>query len=254
MPLSAELFTVNLYVALAAPLVGSAVAAGAARLADGGTWGFSASRCQSCGRRLGVLEMIPVVSWLVQQGRCRGCSAAVSRAYPVIELAAVGVAAWAWLAVPAHVFVATCVMGWLLLALSAVDIRTRRLPDVLNALLALAGLATAALIDVGTVPVHLLGALAGYGAFVAIEIAYRMIRGRDGLGRGDSKLLGAIGAWIGPVGLPSCVFVAALSAIAWVLIVGVVKRQTVRAESAIAFGPFLAIGGWITWLYGPVML
>lgn len=254
MPPSAELFTVNLYVALAAPLVGSAVAAAAMRLADGGTWGLSPSRCSACGRRLSLLELIPIVSWVAQRGKCRGCSAAISRAYPIIELGAVGVAVWAWLAVPAEVFAATCVLGWLLLALSAVDIRTRRLPDVLNLLLAVAGIATVAMIDLARVPEHLLGAALGYGAFVAVELAYRAIRKRDGLGRGDAKLLGGIGAWVGPLGLPWCIFAAGASAIVYLLISEPIRGRKVGAETDVAFGPFLAAGGWIVWVYGPLML
>lgn len=254
MPPSAELFTVNLYVALAAPLIGSAVAAAAMRLADGGTWGRAPSCCRACGRRLGLLDLVPVVSWLALRGRCRGCSVAISRAYPVIELGAVGVAGWAWLAVPAEVFAATCVLGWLLLALSAVDIRVRRLPDVLNLLLAAAGLATIAMVDAARVPEHLLGAALGYGAFVAVELAYRTIRKRDGLGRGDAKLLGGIGAWVGPLGLPWCIFIAAAGAIAFLLVSEKIRGRKISAETDIAFGPFLAFGGWIVWLYGPLSL
>jgi len=127
------------------------------------------------------------VSWVAQRGKCRGCSAPISPAYPLIELAAFGVAVWAWLAVPAAVFAATCVMGWLLLALSAIDMRTRRLPDVLNLLLAVSGIAVTAMIDTSLVVTHLAAAAVGYGALVAVELAYRHLRGRDGLGRGDSE-------------------------------------------------------------------
>ncbi len=253
MPLSADTFTVNLYVALASPLIGSGIAAGAARFANGAAWDFTPSTCPACGRRLGLVELIPVLSWVVQGGKCRGCSAPISRAYPVIELAAVGVAVWAWLATPGTVFVATCVMGWLLLALSAIDIRTRRLPDVLNMLLALSGIAATAMIAANLVVEHLAAAAIGYGALVAVELAYRRLRGRDGLGRGDSKLLGAIGAWVGLQGLAACLFVGAASAIVFILVASRIRGTEIRGDLAIAFGPFLALGGWLTWVYGPVL-
>lgn len=253
MPPSADVFTINLYVALASPLVGSALAAMSMRLAAGQAWGLTPSACGSCGKRLGVLELIPVISWLAQRGRCRSCKAAIPVDYPLIELAAAGVAVWAWLATPPHIFIASCVMGWLLVALSAVDIRTRRLPDILNLTLVIAGLVTAALIDVSRIWEHVLGAALGYGAFVAIEVSYRILRGRDGLGRGDAKLLAGIGAWVGPIGLPSCVFVAALGAIVCVLTINVLKGRGVRGDTDIAFGPFLAAGGWITWVTGPLI-
>jgi hypothetical protein len=88
MPLSADTFTINLYVALASPVIGSGIAAGAARFANGASWDFTPSTCPACGRRLGLLELIPLVSWAAQRGKCRGCSAPISRSYPMIELAA----------------------------------------------------------------------------------------------------------------------------------------------------------------------
>ena len=201
----------------------------------------------------GVLELVPVMSWVVQGGKCRGCSAPISPSYPIIELSAVGVAVWAWLATPGMVFAATCVMGWLLLALAAIDIRTRRLPDMLNLALALSGIAVTAMIDTNLIVEHLAAAAIGYAALVAVELAYRQLRGRDGLGRGDSKLLGAIGAWVGLQGLAACLFVAAASAIVFILVASRVKKTEIRGDMAIAFGPFLALGGWLTWVYGPIL-
>ncbi len=253
MPLSADTFTVNLYVALASPLIGSGIAAGAARFANGAGWDFTPSSCPACGRRLGWRELIPLVSWVAQGGKCRGCSAPISQSYPLIELAAVVVAVWACLATPAAVFAATCGMGWLLLALSAIDIRTRRLPDVLNLLLATSGIAVIAMIDTNLILEHLVAAAVGYGALVAVELGYRRLRGRDGLGRGDSKLLGAIGAWVGLQGLAACLFVAAASAIVFILAASRLRGTEIRGDTAIAFGPFLALGGWLTWVYGPVL-
>ena len=252
MPPGDGLFLVNLYVALASPLVGSAAAAASARLAKGGTWNFSPSACPACGRRLGLLELVPVVSWLAQRGKCRGCAAPISPAYPVIELAAVGIAVWAWLATPAYMFVATCIFGWLLLALSAIDFRTFRLPDGLNVALLLCGLLTAQLFYPERMLEQLAGAALGFGGLLLVELAYRAIRRRDGLGRGDSKLLGAIGVWIGPVGIAPCIFVAASAAIIFVLILGWVRRRPVAGDTAIPFGPFLAAGGWAVWVNGSV--
>lgn len=253
MPLSADTFTINIYMALASPVIGSGIAAGAARFAKGASWDFTPSTCPACGRRLGLLELIPLVSWAAQGGKCRGCSASISPSYPLIELSAVAVALWAWFATPGSVFAVTCVMGWLLLALSAIDIRTQRLPDVLNLALALSGIAVTATIDSKLIVEHLAAAAIGYGALVAVELAYRRLRGRDGLGRGDSKLLGAIGAWVGLQGLAACLFVAAASAIVFILVASRLRRIEIRGDIAIAFGPFLALGGWVTWVYGPLI-
>jgi leader peptidase (prepilin peptidase)/N-methyltransferase len=254
MPLGDGLFLLNVYVALASPLVGSAAAAAAARLATGLPWGLSPSTCAACGRRLGLLEFVPVVSWLVQRGKCRGCGSAISPAYPVIELAAVGIAAWAWLATPDYMFVATCVFGWLLLTLSAIDFRTFRLPDVLNAALLLCGLLTAQLFYPDRMLEQLAGAALGFGGLLAVEFTYRFLRKRDGLGRGDAKLLGAIGAWIGPAGIAPCVFVGASAAIFYVLISTRIRKRPLTGDMAIPFGPFLAAGGWLVWVTGSAQL
>ena len=250
MPPGDGLFLLNVGVALAAPLVGSAAAAAAVRLANGRSSGLSPSTCPACGRRPGLIELVPVVSWLVQRGKCRGCGSAISPAYPVIELAAVGIAAWAWLATPDYLFVATCLFGWLLLALSAIDFRTFRLPDVLNATLLLCGLLTAQLFYPDRMLEQLAGAALGFGGLLAVELTYRFLRKRDGLGRGDSKLLGAIGAWIGPAGIAPSVFVGASAAILFVLISTRIRKRPLTGDMAIPFGPFLAAGGWLVWVTG----
>lgn len=253
MPLSADTFTVNLYLALASPLIGSGIAAGAARFGKGEPWGFKPSACPACGRRLSMIELIPVASWVALRGKCRGCSAPISPSYPLIELAAVGVAVWAWLATPPAVFAFTCILGWLLLALSAIDIRTRRLPDLLNLALAITGIGATALLNQSLLIEHLAAAAVGYVALLAVELGYRHLRGRDGLGRGDSKLFGALGAWVGLQGLAATLFVAASAAILFILVASRVRKTELRGDIAIAFGPFLAFGGWMTWVYGPVL-
>jgi leader peptidase (prepilin peptidase) / N-methyltransferase len=249
-----DLLIVNGYTAAAAPLIGSAVAAGAARVAEGRAWDFSRSQCSHCGRAIRPLEMIPIISWVAQRGRCRGCAARVSVAYPVIELAAIMVALWAWLAVPAEAFFASCTLGWTLLALSAIDLRTRRLPDVLTAPLAAAGLVTAWLLNPDNLTDHFIGALCGYLSFLLVERAYRHWRKTDGLGRGDAKLLGAIGAWVGWSALPSVVLLSACGAIMFLLVRSRVEREPLTRATVVAFGPFLSGAGWLVWVHGPPIL
>ena len=252
MPSGADLFAINLYAGLASPLIGSAIAAGSARFAEGRAWAMPRSGCAACQRRLGVLELIPIVSWVAQRGRCKGCAAPISASYPLIELGAVGVALWAWVATPPHIFAVACIYGWLLLALAAIDIRTFRLPDVLNAALFLCGLLAAQLFYPWRLVEHLATAGLGYVLLVAVELAYRHLRGRDGLGRGDAKLFGAIGMWVGPVGLACSLFIAAATAIVWVLITGWFRGRPIAGDTAITFGPFLAAGGWAVWVNGTV--
>ena len=135
------------------------------------------------------------------------------------------------------VLAATVVLTLLLLAIAWADLRTMRIPDSLNALLAASGLALAAL---GERPWdHVIGAVAGYALFWAIGEAYFRRTGREGLGLGDAKLFGAAGAWLGWQALPFVLLIAALAGLAAALL---------QRRSELAFGPWLALGLWAMWV------
>jgi leader peptidase (prepilin peptidase)/N-methyltransferase len=144
-------------------------------------------------------------------------------------------------------------LGWVLLALARIDLAHGLLPDVLTAPLAAAGLGYAWLADPALLPSALLGAAAGFAGLWAIAWAYRRWRGRDGLGLGDAKLLGAGGAWLGVEALPLTVCLAATSALVVVLAARLVGRRLAR-DHAIAFGPFLCLAVWIVFLLRDCML
>lgn len=91
----------------------------------------------------------------------------------------------------------------------------------------------------------------GYLGFRGLSAAYAWLRGAPGMGLGDAKLLGAGGAWIGVAGLPTCVLLASLSACVTLLVVAHDGRS-LRARSAMPFGPHLALGVWLVWLVGPL--
>lgn len=146
----------------------------------------------------------------------------------------------------------TLLLGWLLLALALIDLRTFRLPDALNAAVLLLGAVMVALLNPAAWPWHLAGAVAGYGLLVTVELSYRRLRGIDGLGRGDAKLLGALGAWVGLAGIPPVLLVASLSALVATLALALLGRQPISAQTAIAFGPWIAFGGYAVWLFTPL--
>ena len=133
------------------------------------------------------------------------------------------------------------VLGLGLLALTIIDARTYRLPDWLTLPLIAVGLTASVVLD-KSLWLHGLGAVLGYGALVAIELSYKRLRGRDGLGRGDAKLLAAGGAWCGALALPFIVLAASLSALIYALVLRLVFARSLDGSSAIAFGPFLAFG------------
>jgi len=170
-----------------------------------------------------------------------------------IPLAILVVAGWAAVVTPGWVTVASCILGWTLLALAVIDLKHFILPDLLTLPLLLAGLVAAYFMDVDLIG-HVIGAAAGYGAFATMKFAYRRLRGREGLGLGDAKLLAALGTWVSWQGLPTVVFgAAALGLIAAVVRSAVDGRGTAH-DRRLPFGPFLAAAGWLVWLYGPLAL
>lgn len=187
-------------------------------------------------------DLVPLGSWLASRGRCRHCHAALPAFYPLVELAAGAIGALALAFVPAPSGLLTALLGWWLLALALIDLRAWRLPDVLTLPLVAAGIAAAVagwLPDADPVRA-LAGAAVGYLVLAGIGWAYRRLRGRDGLGLGDAKLLAAAGAWLGIEALPALVLIAAVLGLALALS----RAGPVRAETAVPFGPPLALAFW----------
>lgn len=232
---------------LAAPFIGSFLGVVVRRLPEGRPIAWSRSHCEGCGARLGVRDLVPLFSWLAGRGRCRFCGRPLEWFYPLIELAALAVAlislfvdngADVWL---------DCLLGWWLLTLAWIDVRCWLLPDSLTLPLIIAGLAAAAAFDPEGLTDRAFGAAAGYLGLRMVALIYRALRGRDGLGGGDAKLLAAAGAWVGLRALPQVVLLAALAGL---LAAACLRLSGIRldAQSAIPFGPFLALAIWLVWL------
>lgn len=130
-----------------------------------------------------------------------------------------------------------------LLRLSYIDWRTYRLPNLWTKSLIALGLLYSFNVALDFYP-YLLGAVLGYAIFWVIETAYRLVRKRDGLGRGDAKLLAAGGAWCGAMALPFIILIASSAGLVYVLM----QPTETRAKMKLPFGPFLAAGIAITFL------
>ena len=243
----------TLFALLVSPLVGSFLGVVILRMPAGRPILLARSLCDRCGRRLGVVDLIPVLSWAWRRGRCACGEARLGLFYPAIELAALAIAASAAAVLSGWLLWASLALGWTLLALAAIDLSHYWLPDRLSLPLIPAGLLVAWLVDPAALPGHLVGALAGFLAFAGIAWAYRRLRRRAGLGLGDAKLLAAAGAWLGWQALPGLVVVAAVLALA-VAIARATFGERLAAASRIAFGPYLALALWLFWLYGPLLL
>ncbi len=232
---------------LAAPLIGSFLGVVVLRLPEGRSIVRGRSCCEGCGAALTARDLAPLVSWLAAAGRCRRCGRRLGWFYPAIELAALGVAlvavavdsgVWVWL---------DCLLGWWLLALGWIDARFWLLPDALTLPLVAAGLVAAWGFEPEGLTGRALGAALGYLALRAVALVYRALRGREGLGAGDAKLLAAAGAWVGARALPQVVLLAALAGLLAAICLRLAGTR-LGAQSALPFGPFLALATWLVWL------
>jgi leader peptidase (prepilin peptidase)/N-methyltransferase len=241
---------------LAAPFVGSFLGTVIIRLPAGRAVALGRSACPHCGRRLRPRDLVPLVSWLLHRGRCRQCGAALGLFYPLVELAALAVALSAVAAMenaPPWLLLASLGMGWVLLASAWIDARHYLLPDALVLPLIPAGLAVSWMVAPESLIDHLLGAAIGYGGLALIAVLYRRLRGREGLGAGDAKLMAAAGAWVAWQGLPGVLLVASLAGLL-AAVAQAARGHRPTAESKLAFGPYLALGLWLVWLLGPLSI
>ncbi len=234
---------------VAAPVIGSFLGVLILRLPAGRPIGWARSCCDSCGRALGLRDLVPFLSYIALRGRCRHCGASIGRFALAIELSALIVAVWAaGLDSGVHLW-ADCIFGWTLLALAWIDAEHFILPDVLTLPLIVVGLSFAWLLEPEAILDHAIGAVAGYVLLRLVELLYARLRGRAGLGEGDAKLFAAIGAWVAWWGLGDVLLIAAVAGIGVALASGV--RGRIRPTTVVPFGPCLGFAAWLVWLYGP---
>jgi leader peptidase (prepilin peptidase)/N-methyltransferase len=237
---------------LVAPAMGSFAESLAGRVPSGRPIVMARSQCESCRAVLRPLELIPLASWIALNGKCSRCGAKISLTHPIAELAALVVGVWAVLVVDGWIVWPSLFLGWSLLALVLMDLRYLVLADIIVLPVLAVGIATSFAISEAQGIAALAGAALGGGTSLAIRESYRWLRGREGLGFGDVKLLAASGAWVAWKGLPSVVLIA--SVLALVVMLPIVWGQGSRrtGELRVPFGAFIAVGLWIVWLHGPI--
>jgi leader peptidase (prepilin peptidase)/N-methyltransferase len=240
-----------LWPVLAAPFIGSFLGVLVTRLPEGRPVAGGRSVCDQCGQKLGPLDLVPIASWLALRGRCRHCGAKITTLPLVIELGAVLVALWAASVSDGLALWAGCILGWALLTLAAIDFRDGILPDVLTLPLIVCGLVATYFLAPWQMLDSAIGAVAGFAFFAVVRWLYRRLRGREGLGLGDAKLLAAAGAWVTWNGLPSVVLIGAAAGLAVALIM-LRRGERLALDQRLPFGPALCLGAWLVWLYGPI--
>ena len=200
------------------------------------------SRCGTCGHRIGALENIPLVSYLVLRGRCHACKARISLRYPAIEaLTGLLFAAVAWRFGPTATTLVSLTLVAGLVALTFIDADTMLLPDAITLPLMWIGLLWAAF--GGFVPLGdaVWGAAAGYLSLWSVYWLYKLATGKEGFGYGDFKLLAALGAWFGwQAILPVVLLSAAVGAVVGLSLIAL-GRKTMA--SRLPFGVYLAPAG-----------
>jgi leader peptidase (prepilin peptidase)/N-methyltransferase len=207
------------------------------------------SACVHCGHVLRLWENIPVASWLILRGRCSQCRTRISLRYPAIELASAACAVAALVTFgPTGKALAAFGLCAVLLAASAIDLDHQLLPDALTLPLLWAGLAVNLGNTFCSLPNAVLGAMAGYVALWCVSWLFRLLRGMDGMGHGDVKLLAALGAWLGWAALPQIVAMAALLGAIVGLTATALKRM--HFTQPLPFGPYLAVGAFVTLFWG----
>lgn len=238
--------------ALAGAIAGSFVGAVVERWPRGESVARGRSRCDSCGHVLGAAELVPIVSYWVQRGRCRRCGASIAPAHLAAEVACAIVGATALAAAPLPVAAAGALFGWTLVALALLDVEHFWLPDRLTLPLGVGGIAVAAAGLGPPLDQSLIGVGLGYGVLAGIAALYKRARGRTGMGAGDPKLMGAIGAWLGWPLLAPVLLMASLLGLASVAL-RAARGDDVRRTDRLPLGTLLALSAWPLWLIGTVL-
>lgn len=207
------------------------------------------SSCPHCGHVITALENVPLVSYAFLRGHCGHCSAPISRRYPTVEFLTAGLsgfAAWHFgfgaAAFGALIFI------WIMIALAFIDLDTQLLPDQLTLPLLWLGLAFNLGGTFTDLSSAVIGAMAGYLALWSVYWLFKLVTGKEGMGYGDFKLLGAIGAWLGWQVLPLTILLSSL--VGAVVGIGLITLARHRRNVPIPFGPYLAAAGLIALFWG----
>jgi leader peptidase (prepilin peptidase)/N-methyltransferase len=214
------------------------------------------SACPACKAPITAMQNIPVVSWLALGRKCANCRTPISARYPLVEVATGILSGFiAWHFGFGGTALAALAFTWLLIALTMIDFDTQYLPDQLTYPLLWLGLIGSLWHPVwgdGAAPItprdSIIGAAAGYLSLWSVYWVFKLLTGKEGMGYGDFKLFAALGAWMGwMMLLPIIILASAVGAIFGVVIM---IRQRKGKDTQIAFGPFLAIAGWLALICG----
>lgn len=216
------------------------------------------SACPKCGHNITALENIPVISYLLLGGKCKGCKTGISLRYPLIEAltgALIGLVAYR------YGYTYTTLFAWAfvfaLITLTFIDFDTQLLPDDITLPLLWLGLlfnlnGGSTSFGFTDLKSAVIGAILGYLILWSVYWLFKLVTGKEGMGYGDFKLLGAIGAWFGWQMLPAVILLSSI--VGAVIGIGLIVFKGKGGGTAIPFGPFLALGGIAALFFGQQLL
>jgi len=211
------------------------------------------SHCPKCDHMISAIDNIPVISFLFLKGRCRYCQMTISWRYPLIEittaLMSIMVAyrfglTWQTLA--------ALILTWSLIVLTVIDLQEQLLPDDITLPILWLGLIVNSQSLFTSLPSALFGAIAGYLFLWSIYWLFKLLTHKEGMGYGDFKLLAMLGAWLGWQVLPAIILLSSVVGVFFGLTLIACKRLT--REQPIPFGPYLAMAGWLSLLWGDKLI
>jgi len=210
------------------------------------------SHCPKCNHAIRAWENIPVISYLFLRGRCSACHSKIPLRYPLTEaLTGILSLAIAWHFGPGWQTAAGLLLTWALITLSIIDIDQQILPDNITLPFLWLGLGLSLFTIYTDTHSAIIGALLGYLSLWSIFQLFRLLTGKEGMGYGDFKLLALLGAWLGWQHLLTIVLMSSL--VGAVIGIGMILLRGHDRSIPIPFGPYLAIAGWITLLWGEDM-
>jgi len=243
---------IAIWAAIVGTAIGSFINVVIYRFPEGKSLIKPGSHCPACGNPIKPWNNIPLISYWLLRAKCPDCGEKISARYFVVELLGALVFVWPLLHFGiAWETLAAAVLGWHLIAISVIDIRTFTIPDHIVLPMGIAGLAFAFIIaGVDGVVDALLALGIGVVFQLLIFVVSRLIIRREGIGSGDITMTAAFAVYLNPLIVAFSLISAALFGIIGSAIMAMFKRKTIKGQDVIPFGPYLAIGAWVAYLYG----
>ncbi len=207
------------------------------------------SQCPYCHHSIGPLENIPVLSFLFLKGRCLKCHHPISWRYPLIEIvtALFSIITAFYFGFTWQTF-AALLLTWSLIALTTIDLDHQLLPDDITIPMLWLGLIFNMQSLFTTLSSAIIGVIAGYLFLWSIYWLFKLITHKEGMGYGDFKLLAMLGAWLGWQALPKIILLSSL--VGAIVGIGLILLKRHKRSDPLPFGPFLALAGWVTLIWG----